>query len=550
MKSPYPQSSGFRWQPRRLRAYAFLAAFLASASSVHAIGLIDVPLDHWSYEMLDRFEVRAGLDRTILETLPLMRSDVAELVHRLITGAESETWSPSEVEWQQLRMLQAEFSEELTDQGYPVPVLQRAYHQWRPANTRFQMFYVARHTSEHAIQDRSGDLPQLDVSLLLQPAAAVQLFDHFAGFGQLNYRVRTGDGLLRQTRTTTDGATEFVFDPKDRFSITRTFDPYVRYGRGPVLVDFGRERLRWGPGRHNAMLLVDERPPIDQLRLRFDFGPVWFTSVFGQVRPQQFATDDPTLDFNEKYIAAHRLVIQAHRRLVLGISDVVVYGNRGIDLSYLNPLAIYFVTQSNNGDSDNALTGVDAKLLLPNLELYGELILDDLNLRKGISHFGNKPAVLMGLLWMQPFGARDWDFDAEWSWASQYTYSHVTPINRWEHYGRTLGGRSGTDAALFVAGLRHRWSRGWSTRLAYELELLGEGDVSIGHDQRTSDEQEFLSGVAERLHRPGLEVHYRGLRNLVLDWRGSWEIVENPLHDSARSNLESLRLHFATRIEF
>ena len=30
-----------------------------------------MPLDHWSYEMLDRFEVRAGLDRTKLESLPV-----------------------------------------------------------------------------------------------------------------------------------------------------------------------------------------------------------------------------------------------------------------------------------------------------------------------------------------------------------------------------------------------------------------------------------------------------------------------------------------------
>jgi hypothetical protein len=477
-----------------------------------------------------------------------MRGDMARLVQRLVDGAEESSWSPSGIEWQQLRMLQREFAEELSLQGHDTPLLQRAYHQWQPRDARLQVFLMARQLTDHVVLDRAGTLPQLGTSLLLQPAVGFELAQHFAGFGQLNYRVRTTDGVLRQSTTTTDGATEFVFEPGDRFSITRTFDPYLRYGRGPVLVDIGRERLRWGPGRHNNTVLADGRPPIDQLRLRLDFGPVWFTSVFGQVRPERLRDDDPPLE--QKYIAVHRLVVQPHRRLVIGITDAVAYGDRGIDLSYLNPLAIYFVTQANNGDRDNALTGVDAKLLLPQLELYGELLLDDLNLRRGLRHFGNKPAVVAGLLWMQPFGAADWDVDAEWSWAAQYTYTHVVPINRWEHYGQTLGSRTGTDAALWVTGVRRRWTRGWSTRLFYELEQQGEGDVSKGHDTRDGDAQAFLSGTVESRHRPGVEVRYQGLRSLVLDGRVSWEIIANPHHDASRSDLESLRLRLETRLEF
>ena len=435
--------AGKRHQQRLLSWCCSMVLCLSWTSALLGIELLDVPLDHWSYEMLDRFEIRASLDRTHLETLPVTRGDMAKLVQRLQTSAEAGKWDPSEIERQQLRMLQAEFSEELNTQGLETPLLARAYHQWRPRETRFQVFLVARQQTDHAVLDYQQTLPQLNASLLLQPAAAVQVAEHFVGFGQLNYRVRTTDGALRQSTTTADGATEFVFEPGDRFSITRTFDPYVRYGRGPLLVDLGRERLHWGPGRHNAMLLVDGRPPIDQLRLRFDFGPVWFTSVFGQVRPQRLQPTDPV--FFEKYIAAHRLVVQLHRRLLIGFSDAVAYGERGIDLSYLNPLAIFFITQANNGDRDNALTGVDAKLLLPNLELYGELILDDLNLRKGWRNFGNKPAVVVGALWLQPFGARDWDVDIEASWASQFTYSHVIPVNRWENYGQTIGGRAGTD---------------------------------------------------------------------------------------------------------
>ena len=44
---------------------------------------LDLPLEHWAYEMLERFEVRASLGRTGLDTRPLRRGQVSQLVRRL-----------------------------------------------------------------------------------------------------------------------------------------------------------------------------------------------------------------------------------------------------------------------------------------------------------------------------------------------------------------------------------------------------------------------------------------------------------------------------------
>ena len=53
--------------PRRL---LLLACVLAGAAQVQAIELLDVPLAHWAYEMLERLEIRAALEHTGLETRP------------------------------------------------------------------------------------------------------------------------------------------------------------------------------------------------------------------------------------------------------------------------------------------------------------------------------------------------------------------------------------------------------------------------------------------------------------------------------------------------
>lgn len=526
-------------------AVALVAVFVARPS--RAIELLDVPLDHWAYEFLERFEVRAGLDRTGLDTRPLTRGTVAALTWRLLESAQAGGWTPTPLEQQQLDMLRDEFSEELVAQGHDVDVLQRAYHRWGGDAWGLQIFFAARQLTDHALVDPAQDLPQLDARFIFEPAIALELGEHFVAFDQVSYRVRTSDGQFENSTNPLDGEAEFVHDEGDRFSITRAVYPSLRYGRGPVLLDLGRERLRWGPGRSNAMLIADAPPPLDQIRLHLDFSWLHFTSVTGQLRPAQFA-GDPVLD--ERYIAAHRLTLQVHRRFLLAISEATVYGERGLDLSYINPLSVLFVTQANNGDLDNALASLDGKILLPNLELYGELVLDDLNLRRGLSHYGNKLATVVGLLWLQPFGARDWDVDAEWSWASQYTYTHHMPQNRWEHYGSTLGSRTGTDADLWVLGVRRRLTRGWDARLFYELERHGEGSVEIDQEQRSEETQEFLSGTVEERHQPGLAVRYRGLRNVEFGFDYRYAMVKAPDHDAARERVDTHTVHLVTRLEF
>jgi hypothetical protein len=212
---------------------------------------------------------------------------------------------------------------------------------------------------------------------------------------------------------------------------------------------------------------------------------------------------------------------------------------------------VLFVTQANQGDQDNALASVDGRILLPHgLELHGELALDDLNLRHGLRHFGNKAAVLGGFLWVAPFGARDWDLEAEWSWASQFTYTHVHPINRFEHFGGSLGSRTGPDSDLWWAGLRRRLSRGWSAGLFYELERYGEGSLAIAHNQRTSDTQEYLSGVVESRHQPGLALQYRGLRNIELHLDYRFVDVRHAEHVAQSAAQLTHQLRFETRLEF
>ncbi len=530
----------------RLKQLLVLVVGLLIARPAFAFEHLDVPLGHWSYEFLERLEVRGAVPRTFLDLRPITRGEAATMVRGLTDGARRGAWRPTPIESQQIDMLRAEFAAELTAAGDTTAVLGRAYHLWTGTGWRLQAFWEGGQRFE-----KHGGSADRDVTAhtTLEPAAALALFDgRLLAFEHVAYRVRTGDASLAQSTDVRDGEAQFVFDPSDRFAITRTVEPGVRFESGRWRLDLARMRLRWGPGRSNAMLLQDATPPFDLLRLQMRLGPVRFTSLAGQLRAARLLPGDPEL--RERYLAAHRLEIEPHPRLRLAVSEALIYGNRGLDLSYVNPLTVLFVTQANNGDLDNALASVDGRWRIASGgELYGECVIDDLNLRRGWRNYGNKLGVLAGARWLAPFGLGDWDVEAEWSWASQFTYTHVHPIDRYQHFGGTLGSRTGPDSDLWDVALRRRLSRGFEARLFYELERHGEGGLAVDHDQRVSDNVGYLSGVVESRSQPGIAIAYHGLRSIEFGLDVRALTIRHAGHSATAPSRTSPAVLVTTRLE-
>ena len=62
---------------------------------------------------------------------------------------------------------------------------------------------------------------------------------------------------------------------------------------------------------------------------------------------------------SKKYIAAHRLEIAVTDNLDIGLNEVVVYGDRGLEFAYLNPIMFYRSAEHYLGDMDNATMSAD-----------------------------------------------------------------------------------------------------------------------------------------------------------------------------------------------
>ena len=124
-------------------------------------------------------------------------------------------------------------------------------------------------------------------------------------------------------------------------------------------MQFGQDNVQWGPGYHGNLMLSADPNAMDMLKLQTTYKTVTYTAFTGIL-------EDISVDINEKYISGHRIEGYFWNRFGIGLSEVVVFGNR-FEPSYLNPVSIYLISEQTiaRGDSrvpgsgDNILASVD-----------------------------------------------------------------------------------------------------------------------------------------------------------------------------------------------
>ncbi len=189
---------------RRLYRRLAVAVAVGLVVARPALGFeqLDVPLGHWSYEFLERLELRGALPRTFLDLRPITRGEAAMMVAGLSDGVRRRTWRPTPIESRQIDMLRAEFAAELTTQGDTTAVLGRAWHLWNGSGWQMQAFWEGGQRCEM----QGGDAADASARTTLEPAVALALFDgRLLGFEHVSYRVRTSDAALTQSANVRDG---------------------------------------------------------------------------------------------------------------------------------------------------------------------------------------------------------------------------------------------------------------------------------------------------------------------------------------------------------
>ncbi|MBN2415778.1 hypothetical protein JXO52_08040 [bacterium] len=484
---------------------------------------VHVPLDHWAYEYLERMQTRGLLTNVRSGTKPFTRAKVAGMARALAGNADRLT----EVELQYLRRLQSEFppSGKSNTGERSLPSEEPHFYTWTGRPGRLFIDALAGGTA-----------------LFASPAAPAEQRRSFSPYYGAVLRGRLwnialysdnrihgewGAGPYIQSYRLSEGYPQNTSDD----SSFATWDESVSYLAGRVggfRIQFGRDRVAWGPARHGGLMLSGLTPAMDMLKVSTEFGPCTVTFLHAELRS----------DYGRKWLAARRLEISLGDRCDLGFHESVIYGERGLESAYLNPLLPVLIAEHTLGDRDNVGMGMDWNWVPSgNMRFYGELFIDDLSAPWTLfsRDWGNKVAFTAGLDLASLFTLRDTYLGLEYSRIEPFVYTHHKSVNIFEHYNVNLGSDLEPNSDRFSIDLVHLISFRWTIGCTVSSGRHGAGSRYMPHTEADGEKKRFLSGPVIRTVTSSLHADVEVVRDCRLHIAAGREAVSNAEEGGAAS---------------
>ena len=518
---------------RKALLLASLVTFTASAQTVH------VPLDYWGYGFLERMEAKGLLATLALLDRPLSRNQVSRMIEEIDRKAAAEGNLLTATDVKLLDQLRGDFYDELVLAGKQISPQNRERHavRWREEESQA---YIDLYSRVSVISNRGGSYPTPD--LLTEGTLGGILRGRLGG--RLGFYADARNALTRGEKTAGDQDENFDVSKGSPVVISgpNVFRDralaYMVWEKPWLRIQAGRDEIDWGPGFHSGLAITRNMPPADMIRLASRFRRIAFSSAHIFLRSGSGA----------KYLAAHRLDWLVTPRLQIGAGETVVYGNRDIEMAYLNPLMLYHVAEHHLGDRDNNTLFFDlSTTLLRGSRIYASYFIDDMTSTESLTrYFGNKFAFLTGALWSDPLGVDNLDLRIEYSRVEPFVYAHDDSLNTYTHYDKVIGHWLGpnSDSAILLAG----YQLGRDIRLETSFERIRKGEGAADTQARPAQgtRKYFLGGVVEKKYLTGFSLRDQIRRDLFLSITYTYSWMKNAGCVEGRSENDHLaRFEFA-----
>ena len=511
---------GFRTVARTGTALLLALALAAVAVPVRteAGDRTDIPLKNWGgfslyrdalYDDLERL-VTAGLgDRAILNTKPINRTEAARIVARAVAKIRADemgSYNNRQDLEAVLDRLIAELRVELAALGVNIPGGPAA-----PAR-------VFSFTPIDRAQVRAGYASH-DFSLINSQG--------------LRFQRGLNGGLGFETRAQIGDVVTFYLHPEvqgnEEFGQARLQTGYAKLTLFNVELLVGRENLWWGPGLHGSLIMSNNAPPLDQIRLGAaePFKLPLIGEWIGPMKLVGFAAQmEERRDHPRAILAGLRGTVSPVSVLELGASYVNMFG--GDDPPRLHGAGDYFRVLFDPQASDqknpvnqkfrnNALFAIDADLRLPNvnrwglpakdLRLYGEFGWDDTCCSTSFVPLREAISTLVGLQLFNVFGVEGLEYRIEYATSSRFSFTHNQFFRGYWTRGEVISHAMGTDGSDLFTHVTQRF--GSDVMVGFGINRIEIGNTTFG-------------AATPRERRTGgmVDVSYRFLKDYALFAQG------------------------------
>ena len=460
--------------------FFFLTGLVFPAFS-WGISSVNVPLDSWVYDTLDRLEGYGLIESALSGTKPYSRLEAARLAaeaqrkwEERQRQKEFEGFVEKELIPSLLGRLKKEFKVELVELRFEEG--SRAPTYLKPVDEVI-LKYVFQ-TDNALYRPQTGNPPQHTVyPVFNNDGIAYQKHHNFSAELQ-------GEGRLWNHISLYYRPIFKAFEgEKAKLDLEKG---YLKVEAARIELEAGRDSLWWGPGYHGALLMTNNARPFDLIKLSNDrpyllplLGPFKFNLFLSRLDYEEPSIPKPLL-------YGLRLNIKPHPIIEFGISHIVVFEGEGRgDLSFGDYLNILYSNKNQTGKLEsNQQVAIDLVLRWPNLDkilplarslkVYGEYGAED------TGFLPDRRAYLLGLFFGDFLLTGRIDLRLEYANTSPrdvptawYTHNEYPPL----YHDRIFGHHVGSNGEDYFARMTAYFSPKLLLGVDFDYEIHGTGQA-------------------------------------------------------------------------
>lgn len=312
---------------------------------------------------------------------------------------------------------------------------------------------------------------------------------------------------------------------------SQLFSGYLSYSPNKYFnFQIGNDKQFWGDG-YRSVFLSDNASNSPYIKLTANFWRIKYTCLYSLMRYggiNGFNVENDVSKFKTKYGTYHLVTVDVAKWMQFTFFEGVTWFHadssriRGIEFSYLIPVAFIRPVEFALGSPDNVVLGIAMKFKAsPKHVFYTQIMLDDMDVgaaRKGKGFYRTKVAAQFGYKTFDIFKVKHLDFQTELNIVRPFVYAHKAPEQSYTNFNQSLTHPLGANFLESITFINF-WHKHWtaSAKLQFAVQGLDAAyehrgsnifvsDYLITPNLSTAYNNYFLQGVKTRL----INVEARG----------------------------------------
>jgi hypothetical protein len=306
---------------------------------------------------------------------------------------------------------------------------------------------------------------------------------------------------------------------------------YVSYSPNKYFnLQIGNDKQFFGEG-YRSLFLSDNASNSPYLKLTTNFWRIKYTALYNVMRYgpiDGFSVENNASDFKTKYATYHLISVDVAKWMQFTFFEGVTWFHadsnriRGIEFSYLIPMAFIRPVEFALGSPDNVVLGIGMKFRAsPKHIFYTQVMLDDMDVgaaRRAKGFYRTKVAAQFGYKSYDIFKVKHLDFQTELNIVRPFVYAHKAPEQNYTNFNQSLThplGANFMESITFINFWKNHWTasakfqyvvQGLDNTLQHNGSNIFVSDFLLGTDLNKAYGNYFLQGLKTRL----INVEARG----------------------------------------